>query len=137
MQGKTNKSFFAGILLALATAGAAFAAPAAPRSIVVGEAAALQNSGALLLDVREPDEYAEEHAPGSTLIPLGQLQQRLQELDAVKDRKIAIICRSGRRSAQALQILERAGFSAAANVDGGMIAWKKAGLPVKLGGTSR
>lgn len=133
MKRKVGRTFWAGVLLALVTTGAALAAS---NAIGVGEAAALQRSGALLLDVREPEEYAQGHAPGSTLIPLGQLQSRLRELDAFKDRRIAIICRSGRRSALALQMLERAGFSAAANVEGGMIAWKKADLPIRPGAAS-
>jgi len=133
MKRKVGSTFWAGVLLALVTT----AALAAPNGIGVGEAAALQRSGALLLDVREPEEYAQGHAPGSTLIPLGQLQSRLRELDAFKDRRIAIICRSGRRSALALQMLERSGYSAAANVEGGMIAWKKAGLPIKPDVVSR
>lgn len=137
MKYKTGKTFWAGMLFALVTAGAALAAPAASPAIGAGEAAALQRDGALLLDVREPDEYAQEHAPGSTLIPLGQLPARLRELDAFKDRRIAIICRSGRRSALALQILEGAGFSAASNVEGGMIAWNRAGLPIKPGAPAR
>ncbi|MDP3670081.1 MAG: rhodanese-like domain-containing protein [Telluria sp.] len=134
MKRKAGKIFWAGVLLAVLTAGAALAAP---NAIGVRQAAALQRSGALLLDVREPEEYAQGHAPGSTLIPLGQLQSRLRELDAFKGRRIAIICRSGRRSALALQMLERAGYSAAANVEGGMIAWTKAGLPIKPGPASR
>lgn len=126
MKRKVGKILWVGVLLAVLAAGAA---RAAPNAIGVGQAAALQRSGALLLDVREPEEYAQGHAPGSTLIPLGQLQSRLRELDAFKGQRIAIICRSGRRSALALQMLERAGYSAA-NVEGGMIAWTKAGLPI-------
>ena len=87
--------------------------------------------------VREADEYAQGHAPGSVLIPLGQLQQRLHEIVGYKNRPVALICRSGNRSAQALKLLESAGFSAAVNVEGGMMAWQKAGLPVISGAASR
>jgi rhodanese-related sulfurtransferase len=90
-----------------------------------------------VLDVREVGEYAEAHIAGSTLIPLGQLAQRLQELGADKSKPVVLICRSGRRSSQALTILEQAGFSAALNVEGGMLTWQKAGLPVVAGTASR
>jgi rhodanese-related sulfurtransferase len=106
-------------------------------SVDVKQGAALQNRGAMLLDVREPDEYAQGHAPGSTLIPLGQLEQRLNELAGYKNKPVAVICHSGRRSAQAATLLEKAGFSAISNVEGGMVAWQKAGLPVVTGPASR
>ena len=93
----------------------------------------MQTSGALLLDVREPQEYAQGHAPGSLLIPLGQLDQRLAEISQYKDKPVALICRSGNRSAYAQKLLAKAGFTETSNVEGGMIAWQKAGLPVISG----
>jgi len=131
----TAKSLLASALLAIAASGAALAA--SDNHVDVKQGAALQSQGALLLDVREENEYAEGHAPGSTLIPLGQLPQRLQEIDGYKNKQVAVICRSGSRSAKALKVLEQAGFSTAVNVEGGMIAWQKAGLPVVSGAASR
>ena len=131
MKSKSIKFLLASGLLAIAAASAALPA------VDVKQGAALQSSGALLLDVREDYEYAQGHAPGSVLIPLGQLQQRLHEIVGYKNRPVALICRSGNRSAQALKLLESAGFSAAVNVEGGMIAWQKAGLPVISGAASR
>jgi len=131
MKLKLGKSLLASVLLAVAAASAALPA------VDVKQVSARQSSGALLIDVREADEYAQGHAPGSTLIPLGQLAQRLQEIARYKDKPVVLICHSGRRSAQALKLLEGAGFSAAANVEGGMIAWQKAGLPVISGAASR
>ena len=131
MKLKLGKSLLASALLAVAAASAALPA------VDVKQVSARQSSGALLIDVREADEYAQGHAPGSTLIPLGQLAQRLQEIARYKDKPVVLICHSGRRSAQALKLLEGAGFSAAANVEGGMIAWQKAGLPVISGAASR
>lgn len=124
------RSLLASTLLAVAAAGSAAAVAGTPQTVDVKQGATLQSHGALLLDVRETDEYAAEHVPGSTLIPLGQLPQRLQELDGYKNQPVVIICRSGSRSAKAVKLLEQAGFSNASNVEGGMIAWKKAGLPV-------
>lgn len=132
MKLKLGKSLLASALLAVAAA-----ASAALPAVDVKQVSARQSSGALLIDVREADEYAQGHAPGSTLIPLGQLAQRLQEIARYKDKPVVLICHSGRRSAQALKLLEGAGFSAAANVEGGMIAWQQAGLPVISGAASR
>jgi len=99
----------------------------------VTQGAAMQSQGALMIDVREPGEYAAGHAPGTQLIPLGQLERRLSELAAHKDKPVVLICRSGNRSGQAQEILAKAGFTQALNVEGGMNAWAKAGLPVLTG----
>lgn len=88
------------------------------------------HQGALLLDVREPAEYAVIHAPNAKLIPLGEVEQHLRELEAYKDRPIAVICRSGRRSARAVAKLQEAGFTQVSNVQGGIQAWEQAGLEV-------
>ncbi|MCE3276381.1 MAG: putative metallo-hydrolase [Propionibacteriaceae bacterium] len=82
-----------------------------------------------LVDVREPDEWAEGHAPGAALIPLGELAARQGELDPA--RPVVTICRSGRRSLDAAEILLGAGFRDARSLAGGMIAWRDAGLPVE------
>lgn len=103
------------------------------RSVDVKMAAAMQDAGALLLDVREPHEHALGHAPGSVLIPLGQLERRLQEITRFRDQPVAVICRSGRRSFEAQRFLVSLGFNAAVNVEGGMISWQSAGLPVMAG----
>jgi rhodanese-related sulfurtransferase len=101
-----------------------------PASVDVKHAATLQSHGAFLLDVREPSEYAEVHAIEATLIPLGQLPSRLNEIAKYKNIPVAVICRSGRRSAQAAEILRNAGFTQVANVEGGTNAWVSAGLPI-------
>jgi rhodanese-related sulfurtransferase len=132
MKFRLNKFLTASVLLA-----ASMLASAVPSAVDVKQGAKLQSQGALLIDVREPDEYAQGHPPGSTLIPLGQLEKRLAELSGSKDKPIALFCRSGNRSSQAQKILERAGFTAAVNVEGGLVAWQKAGLPVVSGAASR
>lgn len=131
------KTVFRALFLAAALLAAAFAAQAEPGTVDVKQGASLQSQGTLLIDVREPDEYAQGHAPGSTLIPLGQLEQRLQELSASKDKPIALICRSGNRSGMAQKILEKAGFTKTVNVAGGMNAWVRAGLPMVMGMMSK
>jgi rhodanese-related sulfurtransferase len=117
------------ILAMLSIAPVAFADALAP-ALDVKQTATLQSQGALLLDVREPSEYAEVHARDALLIPLGQLPSRLNEIAQYKDKPVAVICRSGRRSAQGAEILRKAGFIQVANVEGGTNAWVSAGLPV-------
>ena len=83
-------------------------------------------AGALLLDVREPEEWQAEHAPGAVLMPMGQVRQRQSELP--RDRRIVVVCRSGGRSAATTESLRTWGFDAV-NLAGGMCAWASAGLP--------
>lgn len=81
---------------------------------------------ALLLDVREPFEFAAGHAPGAVNVPLGQLAATAVD----GNHRVAVICRSGNRSAMAVGHLRQRGIDAV-NVTGGMAAWVAAGLPVE------
>jgi rhodanese-related sulfurtransferase len=83
---------------------------------------------AVIVDVREDSEWNAQHIPGAIHIPLGQLNDRLSELKSYKDSPVITQCRSGGRSAKALDLLKSAGFSNVYNMDGGIIAWDKAGL---------
>lgn len=94
------------------------------------QAQTMFRQGALVIDVREPHEYNEVHAPGSLLVPLGQLAARASEFRAFENRPVVLICRSGQRSAAAAELLVQQGFKSVYNVQGGIIAWEKAGLPV-------
>jgi rhodanese-related sulfurtransferase len=98
--------------------------------IDVKQAQIMNRQGALLLDVREPGEYSAVHAPNAKLIPLGQITSRINEIEAYKDKPIVVMCRSGRRSAQAVAILQKAGYSQVSNVKGGITAWESNGLQV-------
>lgn len=102
----------------------------ASEGIDVKQAQRLNQQGVLLLDVREEAEYADVHAPHATLIPLGQLTSRLNEIAAYKEKPIAVMCRSGKRSAKAVQLLQEAGYTQVSNVSGGITAWQAAGLDV-------
>jgi adenylyltransferase/sulfurtransferase len=77
----------------------------------------------LILDVRNPEEIAICRIAGSKVIPLPELPNRLGELD--KSRSIVVHCKSGVRSAKAIGILEKAGFSRLTNLKGGILAWIK------------
>jgi hydroxyacylglutathione hydrolase len=102
------------------------------RTIVSGqEALARMRTGAVLIDVRDDDEYAESHVDGSLHIPLPQIEARIGEIPT--DRTVLLFCRSGRRSGLALDLLvDRFGRRDVANVDGGILAWKEAGLPLVI-----
>jgi rhodanese-related sulfurtransferase len=77
-----------------------------------------------LIDVREPYEY-EEFNIGGDLIPLGELQNRLGDLDYDKDDEIILYCKSGQRSGVAKELMKAAGYANARNLLGGVKAWKK------------
>jgi rhodanese-related sulfurtransferase len=121
-------------LLALLTGGCASpsneaAAPGAlPKSIDVPAAAKLRDEGAVVIDVREQSEWDEFHMPGATLIPLGQIGGRLDAIP--KDKPVVLVCRSGSRSASARDQLINAGYTNVTSMDGGMLAWRRAGQPV-------
>lgn len=83
--------------------------------------------GALLVDVREQNEFDEVHAEGAQLIALSEFEGRAAELP--RDRELVMICRSGARSARAGQYLLDQGYSRVVNLAGGTLAWVDAGLP--------
>jgi len=85
----------------------------------------------MLLDVREPNEFAELRAPGAALLPMSVFTARVNELPA--DRPLLVICHIGGRSAAAAGYLARTGRADVVNVTGGMDAWERAGLPVRRG----
>ena len=93
----------------------------AHRAAAVGEA--------LLLDVREDDEWAHGRAPGAVHVPMGEL--RTDSVD--RDRPVLVVCRVGGRSAAVAEALEQIGYDVR-NVTGGMLAWQAAGLPVERDG---
>lgn len=87
--------------------------------------------GAILVDVREPQEFTGDlgHVPGAQLVPLATVLDRSADWD--RDRDIVLVCRSGRRSARAAAELAKLGFRHLYNLSGGMLAWNAAALPVE------
>ena len=83
---------------------------------------------ALIVDVREADEWAAGHAPGAVHIPMGDVPARLDELP-VTDESLPVICRSGGRSSRVVQWLVQQGFDVV-NVEGGMQSWAREGKPL-------
>jgi len=76
-----------------------------------------------LLDVRQPDEHAFVALPNSTLIPLGELLQRADEIENWKEEEVVVYCHHGIRSAQAVAQLRAIGFANVHNLAGGIDCW--------------
>ncbi len=99
--------------------------------IDVLEAKRRVDEGAFFIDVREQNEYDEEHIPGAKLVPLSEFTRRYEDdLPSDKSEEVVVHCRSGARSAQAVEFLNRNGYNAV-NVEGGILAWKGAELPTE------
>jgi len=89
----------------------------------------LQASGALVVDVREPAEYATGHVPGAVSIPQADLALHLDDIP--RDRDILVVCEGGIRSLRAAKFLRQTGYARISNLVGGTSAWRQAGLPTE------
>jgi len=102
--------------------------------ISVAEAKAkLDDGSAVMVDVRDPGEYAEVHADGVRLIPVNTVVSEVQQIrDYAGNKEVMFICRSGQRSALAAEFAVAGGLSDIElyNVEGGTLAWVEAGLPL-------
>ena len=138
-QNKTNKYIFWSLIVLVSLGLSAVwimsrnttTAGGLPAEISVQEAVAKQQAGAFILDVREPSEWNDAHIAGATLIPLGELTSRVNELP--KNAEIVVVCRSGNRSAQGRDILLGNGFTQVTSMAGGLNQWKAAGYPTVSG----
>lgn len=91
----------------------------------------INHHDALVLDVREDQEYSAGRVPHAMHIPLRQLAGRMHELEKFKDKPIIAICRSGSRSGHGCSVLRKNGFEQVYNLNGGMISWQQANMPVE------
>ncbi len=96
-------------------------------TVTPAKAKEAQDAGAMLIDVRESQEYRSGHAPGAKHISVQLIERRLGEIP--KEREIIVVCQSGMRSQKAAEILSRNGYKVM-NVSGGMIGWQRAGQKV-------
>ncbi|MBA4379961.1 MAG: rhodanese-like domain-containing protein [Anaerolinea sp.] len=97
--------------------------------ITVQEAYRLYQEGVFFLDVREQSEWDSFHIPNTTLIPLGELPNRLNELPT--DQPIVVVCRTGNRSPEGRDILLAAGFTNVTSMTGGVTEWSNLGYPIE------
>lgn len=101
------------------------------QSISILQATQLINQGkGVIVDVREPGEFAAGHLRDAKNIPLGELSNRMGELDKFKSKALIVVCQAGTRSARAVGQLKKAGFNEAFSLDGGVAAWQAQGLPI-------
>ena len=118
------------VYILVASAGGGSSGNTLARNISVDQAYQIYQQGdAFFLDVRELSEWNEFHAPGTTLISLGELAARVNEVP--RDRPIVVVCRSGNRSQQGRDILLDAGFTDVTSMDGGLNEWRSKGYPVE------
>lgn len=90
----------------------------------------INRSKAAVVDVRDASEFAAGHLPEARNIPLGELDKRIGELEKFKSKSVVVVCKSGARASAAAAKLAKAGFTDVVNLDGGIAAWQKAGLPL-------
>jgi rhodanese-related sulfurtransferase len=115
-----------GMAVLLVLSGCSGATGGAAEPLPPAEVKTLNDNGEItVVDVREPDEYAEGHIPGAVNIPFGSLDARLG--DVSKDKQVVFVCTAGPLSRRALEDVRDQGFTDANNMDGGMRAWTKAG----------
>src|SRR5262249_25391238 len=86
---------------------------------------------AVVVDVCEPEEFAQSHIGGARNVPLGQLEQRLPEVVKNKALPVILVCASGARAARAAATAKKLGYEKAQALAGGLKSWKEANLPVE------
>jgi rhodanese-related sulfurtransferase len=90
-----------------------------------------ENKSLTILDVRTVQEFSEGHIPNAINIPLGELEQRISEIEKYKNTELFLVCAVGGRSRQATKKLIQKGFTHAINVAGGTRGWQAKGYPTK------
>jgi rhodanese-related sulfurtransferase len=105
------------------------------REVGVAEAVQLINrKDAVIVDVREPNEFKSGRIPHARNIPVDRINERVKELEKLKTKPLLLVCQTGSRSAQACDGLLKDGFAQAVALSGGMAAWQQAGMPVEKDG---
>lgn len=116
-------------------------AKATIKECTVSDAKKLLTPTTLLIDIREPAEFSRGHIPGALLSPRGLLEFEIHALVertatasdvAAEDRQIVLYCGTGGRSALAAETLTNMGYRDVTSMDGGIVAWSAAGLPVDI-----
>ena len=114
-----------------------FARPSG-NSVNPGEATLLINrEDAIVVDVREADEFAGGHLPDARNIPGSKLAERISEIEKYKDKPVIVCCTAGMRSAKGCGQLAKLGFTRTHSLAGGVDAWVGAGYPIKKGSRNK
>ena len=126
-----NKYFFSIILIFLGLVTDSCNSQSLPSLPPDEFAEGLKKENVILLDVRTPDEYLESHLKGAVQIDYREddFAEQVSELDTTKT--VYVYCRSGSRSAGAQELMLKQNFRNVINLKGGILAWKKAGLPIE------
>ena len=90
----------------------------------------ISHQDAIVLDVREDNEFKGGHVLHALHIPSGRVTDRINELEKYRNRPLIVLCRSGNRSRGVCSILRKRGFETVYNLDGGVLAWQNANLPL-------
>jgi hydroxyacylglutathione hydrolase len=98
--------------------------------VVPADVAARVSAGAIVVDVRSAAEWRTGHVPGSLHIPLGRLMTQMN--DKPRDQSVVLLCETGSRSAIGASLLAAAGFTDVTNLTGGIVAWRREGLPLEV-----
>lgn len=108
-----------------------YVGPGVSRGVGAMEAVSMINhDNAVIVDVRTESEFQDGHILNAIHIPLGMFESKIQDLDSYKDRPIIASCQSGNRSGRALSLLKKRGFTNIYNLNGGIMAWRNANLPL-------
>jgi rhodanese-related sulfurtransferase len=96
----------------------------------------MNNRRTVVIDVRDPSEFATGSLLGARNIPLAELESRVTEVGKNKENPVVVLCAMGTRSARAVSQLRAQGYAEAVSLSGGIKAWVDAGLPIKRSGES-
>jgi rhodanese-related sulfurtransferase len=91
----------------------------------------INQKDAVVIDVREPGEFAQTHILNARNVPLGEIEARIKELERFKEKPVIVSCATGNRSGSAASVLRKHGFTNVVNLAGGVAAWQQAGLPTQ------
>lgn len=126
-----NWQLFLALAIILFLLARTYIGSGAVRNIRPAEAVmSINRDGAIVVDVRTEKEYQEGHIMNSLHIPLGMLENRISELKDFKTQPVILVCKTGSRSSTAASTLKKQGFDSVKNLNGGILAWSSANLPV-------
>jgi len=120
----------AALLAATLAFAAAAAGPATIGPKALNDRIAWADRSLVVLDVRTPEEFAAGHVPGAINIPHTELAARVAELEGSRDSDIVVYCRTGKRAAEALGVLEKSGFKRLMHLEGDYTRWNEEKRPV-------